>query len=56
MKHFVECVREGRTPRETYEDGYVVNCILDAGYQSMRSRKWVRVKIDRMQPEKRRTG
>ncbi|MCU0246913.1 MAG: Gfo/Idh/MocA family oxidoreductase [Bryobacter sp.] len=44
MKHFVDCVRRGETPRETYEDGYVVNCILDAGYQSMRSRKWVRVK------------
>jgi predicted dehydrogenase len=43
MKHFVECVREGRTPRETYEDGYVVNCVLDAGYRSMRTKKWVRV-------------
>lgn len=44
MRHFVECVRDRRTPRETYEDGYIVNCILDAGYQSMRSKKWVRVK------------
>ncbi|MEO8075504.1 MAG: Gfo/Idh/MocA family oxidoreductase [Acidobacteriota bacterium] len=44
MRHFVECVREGKTPRETYEDGYIVNCVLDAGYQSMRSRRWVRVK------------
>ena len=44
MRHFVECVRDGRTPRETYEDGYVVNCILDAGYQSMRGKKWIRVK------------
>ncbi len=44
MKHFVECVRDGVMPRETYEDGYAVNCILDAGYQSMRSKKWVRVK------------
>jgi predicted dehydrogenase len=44
MRHFVECVREGRTPRETYEDGYIVNLILDAGYQSMRSKRWVRVK------------
>src|SRR5205823_9536413 len=34
MRHFVECVRNGVTPRETYEDGYVVNCILEAGYQS----------------------
>ncbi|MCZ2148585.1 MAG: Gfo/Idh/MocA family oxidoreductase [Bryobacterales bacterium] len=44
MRHFVECAARGETPRETYEDGYKVNCILDAGYQSMRSKKWVRVK------------
>jgi predicted dehydrogenase len=44
MRHFVECVRDGATPRETYEDGYIVNCILDAGYESMRSRRWVRVR------------
>ena len=43
MRHFVECVRSGATPRETYEDGYIVNCILDAGYESMRSNKWVQV-------------
>ena len=43
MKHFVECVREGRAPRETYQDGYIVNCVLDAGYQSMHERRWVRV-------------
>jgi predicted dehydrogenase len=44
MRHFVECVRDGVVPRETYEDGYVVNCILDAGYQSMRGNKWIRVR------------
>jgi predicted dehydrogenase len=43
MRHFVECVRNSTEPRETYEDGYIVNCILDAGYQSMRSHQWVRV-------------
>lgn len=43
MKHFVECVREGREPRETYADGYIVNCILDAGYESMRSGSWIAV-------------
>ncbi|HZU28441.1 MAG TPA: Gfo/Idh/MocA family oxidoreductase [Bryobacteraceae bacterium] len=43
MKHFVECAREGRTPRETYEDGYIVNCVLDAGYESMRAQRWVSV-------------
>jgi len=44
MRHFVECVRDGEAPRETYEDGYIVNCILDSGYESMRRKKWVRVK------------
>lgn len=44
MRHFVECVRDGVTPRETYQDGYIVNCVLDAGYQSMRAGKWTRVK------------
>src|ERR1017187_7066646 len=43
MRHFVECVRDRKTPRETYDDGYVVNCILDAGYESMRMHKWVAV-------------
>ncbi|HKD10242.1 MAG TPA: Gfo/Idh/MocA family oxidoreductase [Bryobacteraceae bacterium] len=43
MKHFVECVRDGATPRETYEDGYAVNCVLEAGYTSMRERRWVSV-------------
>jgi len=43
MRHFVECVRDNAMPRETYQDGHMVNCILDAGYDSMRSGKWVRV-------------
>ncbi len=43
MRHFIECIQQGKPPRETYEDGYIVNCILDAGYESMRSRQWVRV-------------
>lgn len=43
MKHFVECVGAGTKPRETYEDGYIVNCILDAGYESIRTHRWVAV-------------
>lgn len=45
MKHFVECVRQGKRPRETYEDGYLVNCVLDAGYRSMRERGWTAVEL-----------
>lgn len=40
MRHFVECVREGKTPRETYEDGAMVNAVIDAAYRSARSRRW----------------
>lgn len=50
MKHFVECVRETMTPCETYEDGYIVNCILDAAYESMRSREWVHPTISKGRP------
>ncbi|HEX6970942.1 MAG TPA: Gfo/Idh/MocA family oxidoreductase [Limnochordia bacterium] len=43
MKHFVECVRDGVTPRETYADGYIVNAVMDAAYRSMQSGRWERV-------------
>ncbi len=40
MRHFVECVAAGETPRQTFEDGYLVNVILDAAYRSMDSGTW----------------
>jgi predicted dehydrogenase len=40
MRHFVECITHGRMPRETFEDGFAVNCILDAAYRSAESKKW----------------
>ncbi|MFC2076219.1 Gfo/Idh/MocA family protein [candidate division KSB1 bacterium] len=43
MKHFVDCLRLGKKPREDFLDGYIVNIILDAGYESMKSGKWVKV-------------
>lgn len=46
MKHFVECVRENRMPRETFEDGYIINCLMDAAYRSMKSGKWEEVNIE----------
>jgi len=44
MRHFVECVKKGVSPRETFEDGYISDVIIDAGYKSMKSRKWEKVK------------
>ncbi|MFQ5796000.1 MAG: Gfo/Idh/MocA family protein [Candidatus Bipolaricaulia bacterium] len=46
MRHFVECVAENQMPRETFEDGYIVNCILDAAYRSMETKSWERVEYD----------
>lgn len=40
MRHFVEHVRDGTTPRETYEDGCTVNCILDVGHELRREGRW----------------
>ena len=38
MRHFVEAYRAGVEPRETFEDGLVVNSVIDAAYRSMRQR------------------
>jgi predicted dehydrogenase len=46
MRHFVECFRRGATPRETFADGYIVNCALDACYRSMKSGRWEPIEID----------
>lgn len=43
MKHFVDCMRTGQSPRETFYDGWIVNLLLDAAYKSMREGIWVTV-------------
>jgi predicted dehydrogenase len=37
---------KGVEPKETYYDGYVVNCIIDAAYRSARSKQWESVIIE----------
>ena len=39
-------LENGRAPKETFYDGYVVNSILDAAYRSAKSRQWEPVKLD----------
>jgi predicted dehydrogenase len=36
----------GRSPTETFYDGYVVNALLDACYRSARSKRWEPVELD----------
>jgi len=38
-------LEEGRAPRETFYDGYVVNAIMDACYRSARNRRWETVEL-----------
>ena len=40
MQHVVEAFRSGTPARETFNDGYAVNTILDAAYRSMTSGQW----------------
>ncbi|HEY6902633.1 MAG TPA: Gfo/Idh/MocA family oxidoreductase, partial [Puia sp.] len=37
---------EGRAPRETFYDGYIVNAILDAAYRSAKTKLWEPVRLD----------
>lgn len=39
-------LEEGRQPKETFYDGYVVNAILDACYKSAKSKLWEPVQLD----------
>jgi predicted dehydrogenase len=41
-----DALDEGREPRETFYDGYVVNAVIDSCYRSARSRAWEPVELD----------
>jgi predicted dehydrogenase len=40
MADVVGAFRDGKQPQETFEDGLIVNAILDAAYRSMESGRW----------------
>lgn len=41
-----QAMDEGRPPRESFYDGYVVNAIIDACYRSARSRQWEAIELE----------
>ncbi|MGH8950984.1 MAG: Gfo/Idh/MocA family protein [Acidimicrobiia bacterium] len=41
-----DAMDEGREPRETFYDGYVVNAVMDAAYRSAASRRWEPVEVE----------
>ncbi len=40
-----DAMENGEQPQETFYDGYVVNCIMDACYRSAKSKKWEPVEL-----------
>lgn len=38
-------LESGSQPRETFYDGYIVNAIMDAAYQSVQSKKWEPIQL-----------
>jgi predicted dehydrogenase len=43
----LDALDEGRAPMETFLDGYVVNAIIDACYQSAASKRWEPIALER---------
>lgn len=41
-----DSMEQGRQPKETFYDGYVVNAVLDAAYKSAKTKQWEPVKLD----------
>ncbi len=41
-----DCLEAGKAPTETFYDGYVVNCIMDACYRAAETRSWTPVELD----------
>lgn len=41
-----DCMENGKAPRETFYDGYVVNAIIDASYRSAKTKFWEPVHLD----------
>lgn len=39
-------MEQGKEPKETFYDGYVVNAVLDACYKSVKTKQWEPVKLD----------
>ncbi|MEM7511325.1 MAG: gfo/Idh/MocA family oxidoreductase, partial [Bacteroidota bacterium] len=40
FRDMLDAMDEGRQPRESFYDGYVVNAIMDACYASAKSKQW----------------
>lgn len=42
----LDSLEQKRVPRETFYDGYVVNAIMDAAYESVRTKRWEPIRLE----------
>lgn len=45
LRHFIDCVSKDVKPMETFDDGFLVNSLVDSAYESAASSKWTNVAI-----------
>ena len=45
LRHFISCILKGEMPRESFKDGYIVNSVIDACYESIKSGEWKSVRL-----------
>ena len=45
LRHFVGAIAAGKQPSENFEDGRLVNAIMDAAYASAREGRWLPLKL-----------
>ncbi|MHA1792169.1 MAG: Gfo/Idh/MocA family protein [Promethearchaeota archaeon] len=43
LKHFLDSIANDQMPIETFKDGLIVNAIIDAGYKSVKEKRWIKV-------------
>lgn len=45
LQYFLSSIAEGNRPRESFNEGCIVNLILEAGYESMRTKTWKTIQL-----------
>jgi len=45
LQHFISCLLKDEMPKETFRDGYIVNCIIETCYKSINSGKWESIEL-----------
>lgn len=56
LAHFIETFTSAVAPRQTFEDGFIDNAVIDAAYRSMTTRTWERIDLSAIEPASKLNG